>query len=146
MKEQYSKFEKKIEEIPQLKPEAHFIINDAANNILNDKPLSKIEKDALDAILIELQDLDKEIVFCLLNYKTKGIISQNECNLVISYFLISKQIGPDSKKIRDSFYESLISLEDFEELLKSVSIPEYSRLVILSVYKKIIEENKKTNI
>jgi hypothetical protein len=145
MKEQYNQFQKIIEEIPKLKQESHFIINDAANHILNNEPLSKIEEDALDAILLELQDLDKDIVLFLLNIKGRGIVSKNECNLVISLFLISKQIGPDINIIRESFYESIISLEDFEELLKNASIPMYSKSVILSVYEKIIKENRKIN-
>ena len=143
MKEQYNQFQKKIEKTSQLKPEAHFIINDAAKNILNNMALSKIESDAIEAISIELQELDRAICMFLLDIKNKGLISHEECSLVVSYFLASKQIGPNSEKIRDSFYETVMSIEDFQELLKSVSIPEYSRLVVLSVYRKIFESNNK---
>ena len=143
MKEQYNQFQKKIEKTSQLKPEAHFVINDAAKNILNNMALSKIERDAIEAISIELQELDRAISMFLLDIKNKGLISHEECIMVMSYFLASKQIGPDSEKIRNSFYETIMTVEDFQELLKSVSIPECSRLVILNVYRKIFENSNK---
>ncbi|MFA6514796.1 MAG: hypothetical protein WCT42_00835 [Candidatus Paceibacterota bacterium] len=143
MKEQYSQFQKKLEEIPQLKPEAHFVINDSAQKILNNSPLNKIEQDSIDAIFIELEELDKDIVSYLINLKSKGIITNDECNLIASYFTASKQIGPDSGVIRDAFYGKTVSQGEFEELMKKVSIPEYSSSIILNVYKKIIEKNNK---
>lgn len=140
MKEQYNQFQKSLEEIPKLKPEAHFIINDAASKILNNLPLNKVEQDAIDAIFIELEALDRDIVDYLLNFRSKGIITNDECNLIASYFITSKQIGPDSREVRDAFYEKIIQFDEFEKILKKVSIPEYSSLIILNVYKKIIKK------
>lgn len=142
MKEQYNQFQKKLEELPKLKPEAHFVINDAAQKILSNLPLDKSEQDAIDAIFIELQELDKNIVAYLLNLKSKEMITSDECNLIASYFIATKQIGPDSGVIRDAFYEKSVNAGEFEELIKKVSIPEYSKSIILNVYKKILESKK----
>lgn len=141
MKDQFNSYAKQLEEIPKLKPEAHFVINDAAGHILNGQSLN--ENNSLNSIFIELQDLDKDIVFYLLNIKSTGIISMDECLIVSSCFLASKQIGPESSNLRDVFYKSLMNIEEFEDLAKGVLIPENTRKVIVNVYKKIFEFNNK---
>ncbi len=108
MKDQFNSFAKKIEEIPKLKSEAHFVINDAAGHVLKGQPLNDSDNNSLNSIFIELQDLDKDIVFYLLNVKSTGVISTDEFLVVSSCFLATKQIGPESSNIRDIFYNKLI--------------------------------------
>ena len=141
MKDQFNSFAKKIEEIPKLKSEAHFVINDAAGHVLKGQPLNDSDNNSLNSIFIELQDLDKDIVFYLLNVKSAGVISMDECLTVSSCFLATKQIGPESSNLRDVFYKSSMRVEEFENLAKSILIPENSRKVIVNVYKKIFEFN-----
>lgn len=145
MKQQFNSFAKQLEEIPKLKPDAHFAINDAATLVLNGQPMSDIENDSLNSIFSELQDLDRDIAYYLLNNNSEGVITMDECLIVSSCLLAAKQIGPENSKLRDVFYTSSMSVSEFEDLIKGVLIPESSRTVIVNVYKKILESNKKIN-
>ena len=130
MEPKFRKSEEKLNEIPQIKPEAHFALNDISQKIISGEKLSQEDDDFLGTIWATMQDLDKEIIEHLDTKRSSQIISKDEASSCGVYFLMSKQIGPDSKKLRDAFYQNLLSEEAFEGLSKNISIPENTRSIL----------------
>lgn len=139
----FNSFQKKLEEEPKVKPEAHFAVDAVAKKIISGTDISPDEQSLIKTIFISLQDMDRDIVSILDAYEKMSVISPDELAIVASYFLISKQIGPDSGKLRDLVYKAEVPPEEAREVAESISIPENSRKLILSVYKKIFEYKTK---
>lgn len=135
--EQFKKDELKLEKIPTVKPEAHFDLNDISKKINDAENITDKEYDLLEILFTELQDLDRDIVNCISKYKSNEVISRQEFLAIVDVFLIAKQVGPDLKKVTDIFLLNNVSNEEFENILHSIQLPEFTKKVISEVYKKI---------
>jgi len=130
--------EEKLEHIPTVKPEAHFDINDYSQKILNDEPLSESELQSLESIYEVLQDLEKEVVTVFDGYRSSGVITRTEFLLVVDYFLVAHQQGPNSEGIKKLFVQPQnVPTEVAEELFAAVSIPLNTKELLQNIYAKI---------
>jgi len=129
--------EAKLETIPTVKPDVHFELNDISQKIIQVEPLSQKEFDSLEMIYMELQDLEKELVTSLDVYRSKKVISKEEFLLAINYFLIACQQGPHSEQLNLMFRDSVFDTYKFDEVSKTISIPEHMRTLLQTVYLKI---------
>lgn len=141
----FNLFRNNLEETPKSKPEAHFVVNDAAKKLINNEILNEDENDLIKNIYIELQELDRGIASLLENYLSKSIITSEESRITASYILIAKQIGPNSDELRKAIYEGILTPIEIEEMAKSISIPENTRSVIISTYRKIYDHLQTKN-
>ena len=135
----HNQFAKNLEAIRRPKPEAHFLIDDISKKILTGQKISEVDRDILSGIFAELQDLDKNLVSYMNELRSSGTISSEEVGVITSYFLVSRQIGPESSSLRNEFYNSEIMLKDLEKISKQISMPENSRTILVSAYKKIFD-------
>ncbi len=133
-------FQNSFQQIPKAKQEAHFVVNDIARKLLNNEEVSEEERDLVKGIFIELQDLDRDLMFLLEKYCGDNTISSMEFNVVASFFLISLQVGPDSRELRKLFYEIIGSPTQIQASLDQVSIPGNSKQVLMATYEKMFHK------
>ena len=136
--EQYKTDQAKIEKIPTIKPEFHFVINDIAKKVLDNQEISQKEIGDLEMVYDMTQDLEKELATFLDVYRSKNTISKTEFLIVIDYFLTANQNGPDSKEIKDILSIGDIPTEEFESVLINTQVPSNTQKVIYAVYNKIL--------
>lgn len=136
--ENYKKDQQRMDTVSLVKPEVHYSINDGARCIIEGIEFREYDKNVLEAVWDELQSLDRDIVSLLENYRTREIISNESTLVIVSFFLSTLQIGPDSTDIRDRFYQRLDTEESFRTALFNVSIPEHTREVLSDTYRRII--------
>ncbi len=134
---QFKNLEASLSEIPQVKPEAHFELNDIAAKIVADQALDEKDTAFLESIYNALQDLEKGIVSNLDEYRGREVISKEEFLITVNYFLIAKQKGPDSAKLTLAYEEKKLDTEQFQDLAIGISMPEQTRRVLMLVYEKI---------
>lgn len=136
---QFKKMETELEKIPKIKSEAHFELNDISKKI----SLGEIDEkdiDSLELIYDLLQDLEKNLVSNLDDYRSRGILSKEEFLVAVNYFLIAKQNGPESSKLLETFLNKGLSEDDCSQLIQSISIPEHTKNILSVVYFKIINQ------
>lgn len=129
--------EEKLEIIPTVKPEVHFELNDLSQKLLQEEQLLETEVGSLEMIYSELQDLEKELVTFLDNFRSAGTISKEEFLLSINYFLVAHQQGPDSAELKAAFQDGTKDEYLFNETAGSVSIPEHTKALLQRVHSKI---------
>lgn len=134
---QFKKMESNLEKIPQVKPEAHFELNNISRKISSGEEITGQDIDSLEMIYSELQDLEKNLVSNLDNHRSMGIIQKEEFLIVINYFLVAKQNGPESSELLKVFINKSLNENDCMKLIQSISIPKYTKDVLLNVYLKI---------
>ncbi|MES2930660.1 MAG: hypothetical protein V4665_02670 [Patescibacteria group bacterium] len=137
---QFKKMESELEEIPHVKPEVHFKLNDISKRISSGKEIDRKDIDSLELIYSELQDLEKSLVSNLDDYRSKGIVQKEEFLITINFFLVAKQNGPETSQLLNIFKNKNLSVGDCTQLIDSISIPEHTKIVLLNVYSKIISE------
>ncbi len=136
--EQYKENQEKIEKIPTIKPEFHFVINDIAKKVLDNIEISEKETGDLEMVYDMTQDLEKELVTFLVIYRSKETINSTEFLIVIDYFLTANQNGPESGEIKEILFMGNITVEEFESILKNTQIPSNTQKIINNVYNKIL--------
>ena len=137
---QFKKMESDLEKIPQVKTDAHFELNDISRKISSGEEITEKDIDSLELIYSELQDLEKNLVSNLDDYRSKGILQKEEFLVAINYFLVAKQNGPESSQLLKIFKNKNLSISDCTQLIDSISIPEHTKNVLLNVYSKMIIE------
>ncbi len=135
--EQYKADQARIEKIPKISPDFHYFVNDIAAKILDAQELTQKEYDDLEMVYESTQDLEKELVMSLDQYRSKNLITTPEFLVCISYFLAANQNGPESSQLKNEVLCAMMSSDDFKELSKKVSIPENTRSLLVSIYGKI---------
>jgi hypothetical protein len=140
--EQYKKDQAKIEIIPKIKTDFYFTLNDFSRRIINNEELTENEINELEMIYNTTQDLEKELISILDFYRSNNILTKSEFLISSNYFLIANQNGPGSNNIKNRIIEKKISDSDFYSYLKIISIPENIRMVLVRMYKKIIESGR----
>jgi hypothetical protein len=138
--EQYKIDQAELDKVPAIKPEFHFTINDISKKILEDKDLTEKELGDLEMVYDMTQDLEKELITFLDQYRSKGIISREEFLIATTYFLTANQNRPDSTELKNILTNTSMPSENFEAILTKTSIPEHTKSIINNVYNKI---NKK---
>lgn len=129
-------FEQQLSQIPLAKPETHFLLNDLALKMLKFEDRTEEEQILIDGIALELQDLDRDFVSYVDTYRQLGILSLDETSFVRSLFLVSMQTGPDLAGIRTLFVLKDVTPEEFENRTKNVSLPDQSRDLLNTIYRK----------
>ncbi len=135
--EQYKADQERLEAIPTIKSEFHFVINDISKKVLAGDPLTDKEIDDLEMIYHSTQDLEKELVVYLDDYRSRYIITKLEFLITSDYFLTAYYNGPDSKEIKDLLMNPNVSTADFKIHLQKVSVPEYTRKILADTQSKI---------
>jgi hypothetical protein len=138
--EQFKNMQKDLEEIPKVKSETHFDLNDISKKILYGEEILDTDISLQELIYSELQELEPGLVSILDDYRSRGVIGKEEFLITINYFLIAKQRGPQSDELVEMFKDKKRSIEDCARLLHTISIPAYTRTVLLDVYTKMTEE------
>lgn len=136
---QFKKIESELEKIPKIKSEAHFELNDISKKVslgeINEKDI-----DSLELIYDLLQDLEKNLVSNLDDYRSRGILSKEEFLVAVNYFLIAKQNGPESSKLLEVFLSKDLNENDCFQLIHSISIPEHTKNILSVVYFKMVNQ------
>jgi hypothetical protein len=133
-----NQFQLKLEKPFVPKPEAHFLVNEIAGKLISENPISEDDKNFIHDLFIELQnDSNREIVESLFKIRDEGFMNHTQLGIIGCYFMISHQIGPDDKGLLDRLISHDISVEDFKNITKDISIPEFTRNYIDHVYESI---------
>jgi hypothetical protein len=133
-----NQFQLKLEKPFVPKPEAHFLVNEIAGKLILENSISEDDKNFIHDLFIELQnDSNREIVESLFKIRDEGFMNHTQLGIVGCYFMISNQIGPNDNKLLDQFISHDISVEDFKNITKDISIPEFTRNYIDHVYESI---------
>jgi hypothetical protein len=140
--EQYKKDQSAIDKIPTIKSDFHFVINDIAKKIVEEIALEIKDLDDLEIVYDMTQDLEKDLVVCMDNYRSCDIITKLESLITCNHFLTAHHNGPDSNEIKYHIIEGYLPQEDFVGLMEEISIPEYTKKIIIQVYQKIVESKK----
>lgn len=135
--EQYKRDQKKIEKIPTIKADFHFVLNDIAKKLLEGVEISPKEVGDLEIVYILTQGLEKELVNYLDGYRAQAIISKIEFLITTDYFLTANQNGPDSQDVKNSLMEAKVAPDEFDGYMEKVEIPKSTKSVISSTYTKI---------
>jgi hypothetical protein len=135
--EQYRKDEEKLEKIPTIRPEFHFVLNDAAKKVLSSQELTEKEVGDLEIVYDLAQDLERELIGMVDRHRSQGALSKNESLITADYFLTAHQNGPDSAKLKEHVVAAVAAVEDFEAAARAISIPEHTRALLIEAYRKI---------
>ncbi len=133
--EQYKKDQEQIEKIPTVNTEIHFQINDLVQKMIIGEHPSQEEFASCEIVFSMLQDLDREIVSFVERLRVMEVLTKEESLIVITIFLVSKQIGPDIQLLHDAFLKQ-ISQEYFETLVDTISLPEHTKSFLKVVHQK----------
>ena len=132
-------FQKIIEEPSRVKAEAHFVLNDIALKLIEEKELSENELSLLKNLFIAMQETDtRNIINGVIEYRDLGRITTHEMYLIGNYFMTSGQIGPNSSTLQEEFFNRQITPEEFLKMLQEISAPQYTKTVIGEAYKKVL--------
>lgn len=134
--EQYKTDQSKIDKIPTIKPEFHFTVDDFAKKMMENHLISEREIDALEMVYSMTQDLEKDLLTFLSLHRSKEIITKEEFLVVTNFFLTAHQNGPDTTRMKENIF-TFISVEDLIESIVNISIPSYTRQIIINTYSKI---------
>ncbi len=140
--EQYKKDQSAIDTPPVIKADFHFVINDIAKKIIEETELEAKDLDDLEIVYDMTQDLEKDLVICIDNYRSRDIVTRLESLVTCDHFLTAYHNGPDSNEIKYHILEGYLPQEDFVGLIEKISIPEYTKRIIIQVYQKIKESKK----
>lgn len=140
--EQYKKDQSAIDKSPVIKSDFHFVINDIAKKIVEGIDLEAKDLDDLEIVYDMTQDLEKDLVICIDAYRSRDIVTRLESLITCDHFLTAYHNGPDSNEIKYHIIEGYLSEEDFVGLIEKVSIPEYTKKIIIQVYEKIKQSKK----
>ena len=135
--EQYKIDQAKLEVIPTIKYEFHFKINDCAEKVLKYIELTENEINDLEMVYSLAQDLEKELVSVFITYRSQEILTRDEFLIFATYFLTAAQNGPESSEIKQEILNLTISTQQFNMIVKKVSMPENTRSVIIEGYRKM---------
>ncbi|MBP6974937.1 MAG: hypothetical protein KBB54_03285 [Candidatus Pacebacteria bacterium] len=138
--EQYKIDQAEIDKVPTIKPEFHFTINDIAKKLLGGQDLTEKEIGDLEMIYDMTQNLEKDLVTFLDDYRSKETLSKEEFLITCDYFLTANQNGPDSESLKISLTSNSLPPEEFRASIENISIPEHTKAILNNVYTKI---NKK---
>lgn len=138
MDKDFEQFKNSIEQIPIVKAEAHFELNDIAGKFLRAEKIEDDDLNKLDTIFVFLQDLNMKFVQFLDDYRVEEIINKEEFLMVVDYFLIAQQKGPESGKLLQAFFDRALSSDEFSELAQGIFISKNTREVLVRVYGKIL--------
>ncbi len=136
-KELFKIKENELQNIPIVKPEVHFLLNELSQKILQGDKLSTSQNSDLEIVWDELQYLDRNFTDMVDLYRSNGVITKNELLIVAGFFLSSQQIGPVSNILKDQFCSIQVPIDSFNNSTFEVSIPEYTRKIIQETYRKI---------
>ncbi|MCF7831409.1 MAG: hypothetical protein K9M36_00795 [Candidatus Pacebacteria bacterium] len=140
--EQYKKDQSTIDTPPVIKADFHFVINDIAKKIVEETELEAKDLDDLEIVYDMTQDLEKDLVVCIDNYRSRDIVTRLESLVTCDHFLTAHHNGPDSNEIKYHIIEGYLPQENFIGLIEKISIPEYTKRIIIQVYQKIKESKK----
>lgn len=135
--EQYKADQNSLERVPVIKKEFHFNINDMAQKVLQNQELDQKEIDDLEMVYDSSQDTEKELLIYIDEYRSKGIITKFEFLITTTYFLVANNCGPDSENLKKEFIVTGIPTESFKKIADDISIPKFTRDVLIEVYTKI---------
>lgn len=135
--ENHTPADSNLERIPNVVPEIIFALQDVSRAILNKEYTDQDIDGSIALVFSELQDLDKDIVSYFDHHRSNNRISKQQALIVTILFLASLQVGPDMRRIRQEFLNPRFSEQEFDELLKNISLPQDLRLMVGSVYKLI---------
>ena len=136
--QKFNNMEQKIEKIPTVKPEVHFLLNDISSVLISEGNIDDKQEDFLDTIWKSLQDLDKEMISRFSFFVSNKVLSREEAMCAANVFLTSLQVGPDLSSIRGIFFDENTHSADILAILEDISIPEHSRGLLIKVYNKIV--------
>jgi len=88
----------------------------------------------LEMVYSMTQDLEKELITFLDEYRGKEIITKLEFLISSDYFLTANQNGPDSKFLKKTLIDNIVSIEEFNDISKSISVPDDTRSVLNNTY------------
>jgi len=135
--QKFNKMEQKLEKIPTVKPEVHFLLSDISSALVSEGKLNSEQEDFLDTVWKELQDLDKEIINRFSSFVSRKVLSREEAMCTANILLTSLQVGPDMSSVRSILFNEIHHKEDIVAVLKDISIPEQSKNLLISVCNKI---------
>lgn len=135
--EQYQIDQAKIEVVPSIKAEFHFVLNDCAKKLLEQGQLDTKEINDLEMVYQTTQDMESELAAVLDQYRSKDIITSHEFLIAINHFLTANQNGPDSTNAKMDLLGMTMLPEVFKETLQSISIPEHTKRFLTILYEKI---------
>ncbi|MEI6650587.1 MAG: hypothetical protein WCL23_04100 [Candidatus Moraniibacteriota bacterium] len=135
-REKYILMEAKLEEPRKVSSEAHFLLNDVAQKIASGQELTSSDTNLLETLWSELQGEDREICEVFEKARSHGMITSTEALVSTCLFLISAQIGPDCSRLRDAVRFGS-TIEIFTELSGGINIPEQTRAILVSTFRKM---------
>ncbi len=135
--EQYKADQKKLEVVPSIKPETHFLLNDISKKIIENQEPSQEEIDTLEMIYDMTQDIERNFVGYMDQYRSKEVISKSEFLATVGYFLIAHQNGPETEPLKNEMILASLDTTTFNSVSEKISIPEYTRLLLNNIYEKI---------
>jgi hypothetical protein len=137
-------FPNSFESIPVVTPEVHLLLEETSTGLLSKLDVvAKIE--SLREIFILIQDVDRDLVSRLQTLQMEGDVSVEDMLIAALYFLVTKQIGPDSSKLRDMIYNLHTDVETFSVECRTLEIPPHTQGIIIAAYKKLWELTKRSD-
>jgi len=143
-RERFKRMEAELQEPRKVSPEAHFLLYDVARKITSGLELASSDTSLLETLWSELRDEDPGICEVFEIARSLGTISSTEALISMCVFLISAQIGPDCSKLRDAVRFGS-TIEIFVELSEDINIPEQTRALLVSTYRKMRGEKGKNS-
>lgn len=130
--------QQRIEQPLSVEAEAHFVLNTIAKKIIEKKEVLDTEFQLIRNLFIDMQQVGTSgIISKIINLRDTERITTLEMYLIGDYFMVSEQIGPSNSELMDEFFNRDLSPEWFEKKAIDISIPGYTRTLILQCYKKM---------